>query len=127
MAKSIDAILVETELYWLFGYIQVLPFQTVTVDTPLIPPSAFKLLCKWSFRKEGSGTLLVRLYKDVGTPATWCSPTKFKKVISNKFVINLWPDTLKPVIKSLEITFKCIRISLHSTLKALGVISGVLV
>ncbi len=26
---------------------------------------------------KGSGTLLVRLYKDAGTPAIECSPTKF--------------------------------------------------
>ncbi len=31
--------------------------------------------------QKGSGTLLVMLYKDAGTPATECSPTTFLKAI----------------------------------------------
>ena len=33
--------------------------------------------CECEYHFKGSGTLLVRLYKDAGTPATECSPTKF--------------------------------------------------
>ncbi len=39
---------------------------------------------------KGSGTLLVRLYKDAGTPAIECSPTKFfpKKALEMLFLAN---------------------------------------
>ena len=42
---------------------------------------------------KGSGTLLVRLYKDAGTPSTECSPTKFWKAL--KSLSGLIPDMLE--------------------------------
>ncbi len=55
-----------------------------SVDTIVIDGCAYLYIPVWpvggtiqDYVNKGSGTLLVRLYKDAGTPAIECSPTKF--------------------------------------------------
>ncbi len=56
-------------------------FTSLSMPNPLGIWHNWRYTCRKKNNQKGSGTLLVKLYKDAGTPSTECSMTKFWKAL----------------------------------------------